>query len=252
MSSVAYNLWRKLEFMSRRLRHIDDVGKILEWTQAMTAINTLLKEVDIKEYRDDWRPWRERKETGKVRKMDIDEVEPAKGVKKKRELLPPLRSPTTRTKKIGIKDDGEMTVGDNDKGKKKIKLDHKAAVLEMLRESKDQQEPNKLRGKMSFKPNKLRGKLSFKGKRDEKKLQINFDEIRTALFRRIRDKEASLFKAKAGCDVLFHNLEDDLGFSRNRIREEKDLETFVIKNMFAYYKEIRTDDPSKMNSNTGS
>ena len=227
--------------MSRRLRHIDDVGKIMEWTQAMTAINRLLKEIDIKEYRDEWRPWRERKKMGMVRKMDIDDEEPAKGVKKKQELLPPLRSPTTRTKKIGIKDDGGMTVGDNDKGKKKIKLDPKAAVLEMLRESKDQQEPNK-----------LRGKLSVKGTREEKKLKINFDEIRTALFRRIRDKEASLFKTKAGCDVLFHNLEDDLGLSRNRIREEKDLETFVTKNMFKYYKEIRTDDPSKMNSNTGS
>ena len=238
--------------MSRRLRHIDDVGKILEWIQAMTAINKLLKEIDIKEYRDEWRPWRERKKMGMVRKMDIDDEEPAKGVKKKQELLPPLRSPTTRTKKIGIKDDGGMTVGDNDKGKKKIKLDPKAAVLEMLRESKDQQEPNKLRGKMSFKPNKLRGKLSFKGKRDEKKLQINFDDIRTALIRRLRDKEASLFRTKAGCDVLFHNLEDDLGLKRNRVREDKDLETFVIKNMFDYYKGIRTDDPSKMNTNTGS
>ena len=241
MSSVAYNLWRKLEFMSRRLRHIDDVGKILEWTQAMTAINRLLKEIDIKEYRDDWRPWRERKKTGMGRKMDIDEVEPAKGVKKKQEQLPPLRSPTTRTKKRGIKDDGGMTVGDNEKGKIKTKLDPKAAVLEMLRESKVQQEPNK-----------LRGKLSLKEKREEKKLQINFDDIRTALIGRLRDKESSLFSTKEGCDVLFHKLEEDLGLSRNRIREDKDLETFVIKNMFDYYKVNRTDDPSKMKSNTGS
>ena len=146
MSSVAYNLWRKLEFMSRRLRHIDDVEKIIEWTQAMTAINRLLKEIDIKEYRDDWRPWRERKKMGKERKMDIDEEEPAKGVMKIQEQLPPLGSPTMRTKKTGIKDDGGMTVGENDKGKTKIEFDPKAAVLELLRESKDQQEPNELKG----------------------------------------------------------------------------------------------------------
>ena len=243
MSSVAYNLWRKLEYMSRRLRHIDDVGKILEWIQAMTAINKLLKEIDIKEYRDDWRPWRERKITGRVRmrKMDIDEEEPAKGVEKKREQLPPLRTPPTGKWKIGIKDDGGMIVGDNDKGKKKKKHDPKAAVLEMLREAKNQQEPNK-----------LKGWLSLKEKRDEKKLQINYEDIRTALIRRIRDKDSSHFSTKAGCDVLFHNLEDDVGLSRNRLREDKDLESFVIKIMFDYYKGLSTDAPSKTKSNTGS
>ena len=127
MSSVAYNLWRKLEFMSRRLRHIDDVGKIKEWIVAMTAINRLLKEIDIKEYTDDWRPWGQRKTTDKALEKDIDEEEPAKGVKKTQGLLmPPLRLPTTRTKKTGIKDDGRMPFGDNDRGKKKQKLDPKA------------------------------------------------------------------------------------------------------------------------------
>ena len=148
MSSVAYNLMRKLEYMSRRLRHIDEVGKIREWTEAMIAINRLLKEINVKEYRDDWRPWQERKKMGKVLKMDIDEEEPAKGVKKiQDQQMPPLRSPTTTTKKTGIKDDGGMTVGEIDIGKAKIKFDPKAAVLEMLRESKEQQEPYKLKGR---------------------------------------------------------------------------------------------------------
>ena len=58
MSSVAYNLSRKLEWMARRIRRIDDAGEIKNWVEAMAAINCLLKEVDIKVYSDDWRPWR--------------------------------------------------------------------------------------------------------------------------------------------------------------------------------------------------
>ena len=98
----------------------------------------------------------------------------------------------------------------------------------------------------------MKGWLSLKEKRDEKKKQINYEGIRSALIRRLRDKDSSHFSTKAGCDVLFHNLEDELGLSRNRFREDKELETFVIKNMFDYYKELRTDDPSKTNTNTGS
>ena len=80
--------------MARRLRHIDDVDKIKDWIEAMTAINRLLKDTDIKEYRDDWMPWRHRKKRGMVLKMDINEEEPAKVVKKpKEQLLPPLRVP---------------------------------------------------------------------------------------------------------------------------------------------------------------
>ena len=142
--------------MSRKLRHIDDVGKIMEWTAAMTAINRLLKDINIKEYRDDWRPWRERNKMGKVRKMDIDEEVPTKGMKKIQEqVLPPLMSPTMRTKKIGIKDDGGMIAGENDRGKTKPKFDPKAAVLEMLSESKDQQEPNKFKGWLSLKEKRV-------------------------------------------------------------------------------------------------
>ena len=57
MSSVAYNLSRKLEWMSRRIRRIDVAGEIKDWVEAMSAINSLLNEVDVKEYNDDWRPW---------------------------------------------------------------------------------------------------------------------------------------------------------------------------------------------------
>ena len=156
-----------MEYMARRLRHIDDVGKIKEWIEAMTAINRLLKDTEIKEYRDDWTPWRQRKKKGMFMKMDVNEVETAKEEKKiHEELLPRLQSPnktipttthelrrsgrrTTRGK-TGIKDDGGMTTGDNDRAKKKIRLDPKAAVLEMLKETNDQQEPDKLQGEVKI------------------------------------------------------------------------------------------------------
>ena len=80
MSSVAFNLSRKLEWMSRRIRHIDNGGKLIEWIAAMTAINKLLKElVKTKVYRDEWTPWPHGKKSEKVLKMDVEEVEPAKG-----------------------------------------------------------------------------------------------------------------------------------------------------------------------------
>ena len=138
MSSVAYNLWRKLEFMSRRLRHIDDVGEIMHWIAAMAAINTLLKDIDIKEYKDDWRPWGQRKKTDTIQKS-----EQSRGVKQKLgRLMPPLRRPTKGTMNIGIKDEVTWPSGGNERGKKKKKLDPKAAVLEMLRKSTDKKEPN--------------------------------------------------------------------------------------------------------------
>ena len=161
--------------MARRLRHIDDVDKIKDWIEAMTAINRLLKDTDIKEYRDDWMPWRHRKKRGMVLKMDINEEEPAKVVKKpKEQLLPPLRVPnktipttshelrrscrSTRGK-TGIKDDGGKITGDDDRVKKKLRLDPKAEVLEMLNESLDQQEPNTLQGKLcSTEKKKIREK----------------------------------------------------------------------------------------------
>ena len=58
MSSVAYNLSRKLEWMARRIRRIDDAGEIKLWVEAMAAINCLLKVVEFKDYNDDWKPWR--------------------------------------------------------------------------------------------------------------------------------------------------------------------------------------------------
>ena len=64
MSSVKYNITRKMEWMGRGLRHIDAAGEIKEWVGAMAALNNLLKELDIKSCTDNWRPWKRSKEVG--------------------------------------------------------------------------------------------------------------------------------------------------------------------------------------------
>ena len=71
MSSVAYNITRKIEWMGRRLRYINDAGEIKEWVSAMSALNALVNEVDIKASSDNWRPWKRTKDAVKVdlRKM---------------------------------------------------------------------------------------------------------------------------------------------------------------------------------------
>ena len=57
MTSIAYNLTRKIEWMGRKLRWIDDAADIENWASAMRELNLLLKEVEIKEYKDNWKPW---------------------------------------------------------------------------------------------------------------------------------------------------------------------------------------------------
>ena len=52
MSSVKYNIIRKMEWMARRLRYIDGAGEIKEWAAAMSALNVVLKEVDFKDSSD--------------------------------------------------------------------------------------------------------------------------------------------------------------------------------------------------------
>ena len=65
MSSFVYNITRKLEWMGRRIRYIDEAGDITEWVAAMSALNSLLNEVDIKGSSDNWRPWRRTKDAMK-------------------------------------------------------------------------------------------------------------------------------------------------------------------------------------------
>ena len=52
MSSVKYNIIRKMEWMARRLRYIDGAGEIKEWAAALSALNVVLKEVDFKDSSD--------------------------------------------------------------------------------------------------------------------------------------------------------------------------------------------------------
>ena len=123
MSSIAYNLSRKLEWMVRRLRRSDDAGDIKDWIDAMTSINRLLKETGnhYKVYRDDWRPWQQGKNRRKGLKMKIDEDKTANGVKKNHEqLMPPLGvSHYEETYRFARADEGQENVQrkNRDKGR---------------------------------------------------------------------------------------------------------------------------------------
>ena len=57
--SAAFNLWNKLEWMSRELRKIDDAAAIQQWITAMNKVFKFMQEVaKIKEvYIDGWKPW---------------------------------------------------------------------------------------------------------------------------------------------------------------------------------------------------
>ena len=47
-----------MEWMGRRLRRIDGAGEIKEWAAAMSALNIVFKEIEIKGSSDNWRPWK--------------------------------------------------------------------------------------------------------------------------------------------------------------------------------------------------
>ena len=106
MSSIAWNLSRKMEWMARRIRHIDDAGKIMEWMAAMSAINKVLRETDTTVYKDEWGSWRQGKISEKVLKRNVDVEEPAKAeTMTQRLMMPTLWSPSGMR---GIKGGGKI------------------------------------------------------------------------------------------------------------------------------------------------
>ena len=131
MSSLAYNLTNKLEWMGRRLRHIDDVEGIKCWISAMKDINCLLKEIDIKECKDTWKPW-SKTERGVKTKLPTAEALPSKKC-----CRPPR-----------VEVDGDIIDRFEPKALSKVRpprvqveggdvdmFDHKAAVKEMLKKA---------------------------------------------------------------------------------------------------------------------
>ena len=64
MSSLAWNIKRKMEWMGRNLRKIDDAAELKNWASALRELNSVLKELDIKDYKDNWRPWSQRNKQG--------------------------------------------------------------------------------------------------------------------------------------------------------------------------------------------
>ena len=112
MSSVAYNLSRKLEWMARRLRHIDDAREIKVWVAAMGEINRFLKEFESKLYEDQWRPWgKEERKICRKKQMQNDDqclgnkAEQVHVLDKKaqKHSLPTLITPTKLKTKVARK-----------------------------------------------------------------------------------------------------------------------------------------------------
>ena len=164
MSSIAFNLTRRMEWMGRRLRHIDDAAEILNWVSAMKEINGLLKEVDIKEHKDTWKPWSKRDHGGKILGSIVQraitkpklkdcktETIPTVGLKdrsgsdfKKNGELKLLNAEVLPSRVWGRSPRVEVDGDDVEM------LDPKAAVLEMLRATKVLKEKKELKGKLSL------------------------------------------------------------------------------------------------------
>ena len=58
-SSAAFNLWKKLEWMSRRLRWTDEAALIQDWVAAMDSVYNLMQRIanNTEVYKDCWKPW---------------------------------------------------------------------------------------------------------------------------------------------------------------------------------------------------
>ena len=113
--------------MGRRLRYIDGAEEIKEWAVAMTALNAVLKELDMKGYSDNWRPWKRPIRPGKedLRKMRSQSWEGTLAYKqgKETEIIERRNNPDlseARPPRVYVEgDDEEM-------------CDPKTAVMEML------------------------------------------------------------------------------------------------------------------------
>ena len=87
MTSVAYNLSKKLEWMGRRLRWIDEAKDLKSWIETMQSVNELMQLVgqNKDEYKDGWRKYTPPVST--QRKTPIKKAEVSGGWTKKRTSL---------------------------------------------------------------------------------------------------------------------------------------------------------------------
>ena len=153
MSSISYNLKRKLEWMGRRLRKINKAEDIMKWISAMREINSLLKEVDIKEYKDTWRPWsvQRGKDEGTIDQRASTRPNLKSG---KMETVPQVGLVVSSDSDLTNNDELKMHTAKVRSRPPRVEIegddiemnDPKNAVMKMLRDAKDQQEKNKPQG----------------------------------------------------------------------------------------------------------
>ena len=125
-----------MEWMGRRLRYIDGAGEIKEWATAMSALNVVLKEIDIKGSADNWRPWQKSKEvaredlrtTGSQCWEDTLTSKKAMGTETNERWKKPFLAKECPPRVQVEEDDEDM-------------FDPKVAVMEMLEKAKIGEEP---------------------------------------------------------------------------------------------------------------
>ena len=74
--SAAFNLWKKFEWMSRRLRFIDE-ATIQDWIDAMNSVCSLMHKAakNTEVYNDSWRPWNGMSQIGKLSPTSLNAVD---------------------------------------------------------------------------------------------------------------------------------------------------------------------------------
>ena len=180
MSSIKYNIRRKMEWMGRRLRHIDGAEEIKEWAAAMSALNAVFKEVDIKGSSDNWRPWNRLKEMATnavLKEVDIkgstDTWRPWKRPKEMATKVPTAvnRLPKERGRPPRVEVEGDdIVMGDP-----------KAAVMEMLKKGETSLQKKGLKGEPSLQEKKWNREIWRKGMLDRvKKENVPFEHWGTA------------------------------------------------------------------------
>ena len=174
MSSIAYNLKRKMEWMGRQLRKMDEAQDIKHWVSTMREINGLLKEIDKKDYKDTWKPWSMRVQRGK-KEGQIDQGATIRPNMKSwmMDTVPP------RELKCELKSSGSELMNNGDRkrcrpprveveGDDVEMLAPKAAVLKLMKDPLDlheniQQETSWPKGELSLDEGKKNREIWRKG-----------------------------------------------------------------------------------------
>ena len=231
MSSLAWNIKRKMEWMGRNLRKIDDVAELINWASALRELNSVLKELDIKEYKDNWRPWIQRNKQG-MKGGRTDQVESNDLYLLRQKMVTVPQVDLEESSGSDLMNNGERKWSRPPRveveGDDIERLAPKAAVMKMLNDAKELQE-NTLQER-----NKPNGELSLE-------VKIKNREIwRMGMLERLMKKKVPMGYWE---DVGSGNFQGLIVFSApHDIRMEvindmgyKEVDEYLYKEMKRYY-----------------